>query len=417
MNLDILKNLRHNFIVNIMDGAFFGFAMGFASFVTVIPLFVSSMTNSATLIGLVPAIHNAGWQLPQMFLARRIAMQKKIKPMVLVATIQERLPFLGMAIVAWLLPRTGIPTALVLTFLLLIWQGLGAGLTANPWQSMIAKIIPSDRRGTFLGSQAAAANLLASLSAVLAGVILEKLDSPMDFTYCFLLCSAAMVISYLFLGMTREPASQIDSETAASLEASRFWSSMRTILARDHNFRWFLVARSISFLSTMGFAFYTVYAVNHHGVSKIGVGWMTSTLLAVGILGNAVLGWIADRWNRKAILEFGLAAAGLSALLAWWAPAPFWFYLVFALTAVANVTIWTIAISVSLEFGSEAERPAYVGMANTLIAPANILAPFLGGWLADTGGYPLTFLASAACALAGVLVFHFLVREPGKVAP
>ena len=37
-----------------------------------------------------------------------------------------------------------------------------------------------------------------------------------------------------------------------------------------------------------------------------------------------------------------------------------------------------------LEFGEEEDRPAYIGLANTLIAPFTFLAPVLGGWLADT---------------------------------
>lgn len=60
MNIEIQKNLKHNLIVNLLDGGFFGFAMGFSSFVTILPLFVSTMTHSALLIGLIPAIHNAG---------------------------------------------------------------------------------------------------------------------------------------------------------------------------------------------------------------------------------------------------------------------------------------------------------------------------------------------------------------------
>jgi hypothetical protein len=36
------KNFPFNFFVNVMDGALFGLALGFASFSTVIPLFVST---------------------------------------------------------------------------------------------------------------------------------------------------------------------------------------------------------------------------------------------------------------------------------------------------------------------------------------------------------------------------------------
>jgi MFS family permease len=409
MENEIHKHLRHNLIVNLLDGSFFGFGIGFASFITIIPLFVATMTDSALLIGLIPAIHNAGWQLPQLFTARWVARQSRIKPLVLSTTIQERLPFLGLAVIAWLTPLIGVPAALGLTFVMLVWQGLGAGLTANPWQSMIGKIIPSDRRSTFIGSQAAGANLLASLAAILAGVILQKFASPQDFALNFLLCSLAMVISYYFLALTREPAQPPGNETVLTTQA-QFWSSVRAILRRDEKFRWFLAARMISQLAVMGAAFYSVYAVRRHGASELEVGGMTSTLLGTAIIANVTMGWIGDRWSRKGVMEIGLGAAALGALLAWWAPSAAWFYLVFALTAVGNVAIWTIGISMSMDYGTEAERPTYIGMANTLIAPANILAPFLGGWLAQIGGYPAAFLASALGGLASIVLFHWRVK-------
>jgi MFS family permease len=137
---------------------------------------------------------------------------------------------------------------------------------------------------------------------------------------------------------------------------------------------------------------------------------MTGTLLGTAIIANVIMGWISDRWSRKRVMEIGLAAGVLGALLAWWAPSAGWFYLVFALTAVGNVAIWIIGIGMSMDFGTEAERPTYIGMSNTLIAPANILAPFLGGWLAQLWGYPSAFLASAAGGLLAMSVFHFRVK-------
>ncbi len=404
----VYQHLKHNAIVNLLDGAFFGFALGFSSFVTVLPLFVSSLTSSAVLIGLVPAIHNAGWQLPQLFTARWVAGQKRLKPLVMALTSLERLPFLGLAFVAALLPHTSPQAALVITFALLIVQGLGAGLTANPWQSLIGKIIPSERRATFFGAQAAAANLLASLSALLAGILLNENPAGMGFAFCFALCFLSMLVSWVFLGLTREAETPPAEEAA---QAQVFWQRMGAILRSDRNFRWFLFARMVSQFALMGFAFYTVYAVNVHGVSKVVAGGMTSVLLAAQIAGNVIMGWVGDRWSRKGVMEVGLAAAALSALLAWWAPSPGWFYLVFGLAALANVAIWTIGLAMSLEFGQESERPAYIGMANTLIAPANIVAPFLGGWLADLAGYPTVFLASAFHALLALLVFQVFVHE------
>lgn len=409
MDPEIHKSLKHNFTVNLLDGAFFGFAMGFSSFVTILPLFVSTLTSSATIIGLVPAFHNVGWQLPQLLTANQVARQKRIKPMVLRNTLHERFPFLGLAVVALLIPIIGVKAALVLTFVMLAWQGLGGGFTANPWQSMVAKIIPPDRRGTFFGMQSSAANLMASLSAVSAGFILEKYESHLDFAICFTLTAVIMVISMAFLGLTKESERRMDDLPPVQIPV---WSRMKDILKRDKNFRWFLTARILTQIAMMGFAFFTVYAVRIHHVSESGVGIMTGILLGSQILANPIMGWIGDRWSNLAVMKIGIIAAILSALLAWWAPTSAYFYLVFLLTGIANVSIWTIGLAIILEFGSESEQPVYIGMANTLVAPANILAPFLGGWLADLSGYPTAFLASAIGGMSALWVYQTLVKDP-----
>jgi MFS family permease len=412
MDIEIQKSLKHNLLVNIMDGGFFGFALGFASFLTIIPLFVSTMTNSAILIGLIPAIHAVGWQLPQLFLANRVARQSRYKPMVVRLTIQERLPFAGLALVAWFLPALGIRTALMITFALLIWQGLGGGFTANPWQALIGKIIPSDRRGTFFGAQSAAANLLASVGAVLAGIVLEKFDSPLDFTLCFIFACVGMVISWFFLSATREPPNLPVDPT---VEPINIWSRLGDILRGDRNFRWFLVARMLSQLAVMGFAFYTVYAVHELKMSELEVGFMTAVLLGTQIAINPLMGWIGDRWSRRRLMEIGLLAAVISTTLAWWAPSSAWFVGVFFLAGVANVAVWTIGLTMILEFGNEADRPAYIGMANTLVAPATILAPLFGGWLADRAGYPAAFFVSAIGGVITLLVLQLRVRDPQRM--
>jgi MFS family permease len=409
LNPEIQQNLRHNMTVNLLDGGFFGFATGFASVVTILPLFVGTMTASPFLIGLIPAIHAVGWQLPQLFTAKWITGRTRIKPLVIGLTVLERLPYLGLAVVAFMLPEIGAQAGLALTFGLLVILGLGAGLTANPWQSLIGKIIPSDRRGTFFGLQAGAAYLLGSVGAVLAGIILARSNGTKGFGFNFLLAVAMFAISWVFVALTREPSSQFpDYEHPASTSLS---GSLRQILKKDRNFRGFLLARIFSQLSLMGYAFYSFYAVNHYGVSTVTIGLMTGVLMAANVLANVAMGWLGDRWGHRRIMEAGLIAMAFGALLAWWAPSPGWFYLVFILAALGNVSIWTVGLSMTLEYGTEAERPAYIGLANTLVAPVNILVPFLGGWLAQVYGYPAAFAASAAGGLVAAGIFHFVVED------
>jgi MFS family permease len=413
MKSEIYRNYRFNFWMNLSDGGFFGAALGFASFITVIPLFVSTMTESAVLIGLIPAIHSVGWQLPQLFTARYVSKQKRYKPTVLWMTIQERLPFLGLAILAWTLNSLDIRLALIFTYALLIWQGLGGGFTATAWQSMIGKIIPSERRGTFYGLQSAAANLLASGSAVLAGIMLERIAFPYNYAACFFFASIAMFISFTFLSFVREPERLPEENPAEQTDIRR---KIIEVLREDENMRWFLVIRMMSQLAIMGFGFYTVYAVRNLNMTEGVAGLMAAVSMGGQIVANPLMGWVGDRWSHAAVMKVGLAAAAVSALAARFATSIEWFVLVFILAGIANVAIWTIGLAMTLEFGTEAERPVYIGMANTLIAPAAILAPLLGGWLADTAGFHTTFMVSAASGIVTVFVLHRTLRDPRQVA-
>jgi MFS family permease len=405
------KHLRYNIIANLLDGGFFGAAIGFASFGTILPLFVASMTDSATLIGLVPAIHSAGWLLPQLFTANHTAQLRRYKRTVLMMTIHERLPFLGFAIVALLLPRIDLQAGLVLTFILLIWQGLGGGFTANPWTSMISKIFPPESRGTFFGIQAAVANLFISAAAVGAGYLLNAFNSPLDFVSCFLIAVLFFTISWFFLALTREPA---DHEKVIEENPPPFWHGAGRILKRNKNFSWFLLARILSQFGTMGFAFYIVYALRHFEMTEVTAGYLTATLTISQMVANAGMGWLGDRVGHRLMLIVGAASALLSSLLAWMAPSLSWFFPIFVLTGFANVAIWTNGMTMTVDFAGETERPFYIGLAQTLTAPATIIAPLIGGWIADTQGFIFTFGWSTILSVAMMFILVFLVKEPRK---
>jgi MFS family permease len=412
MNVNHDKHLKFNFTVNILDGGFFGAGLGFASFITIIPLFVSQLTDSAVLIGLIPAIHAVGWQLPQLFTAPRVSKLSLYKPMALIMTINERIPFLGLAIVAWFSPQLGIKWSLILTFILLTWQGFGGGLTATAWQSLMAKVFPVRLHGTFFGVQSSAFNLFSAFAAILAGLILSSYWYPLDFTLCFLLAGIAMVISFIFLAMTKEEKTTYSQPSTENNQ--QFRQKLRIILRKDRDFRWYLVARTLTQFATMGFAFYTIYAVKEFGVDERLIGVLTGILLFTEVIMNPIMGWIGDRRGHLITIQMGMVATIASVLLAWGAQNVLWFFPVFILAGIANIAAWVVPLSMTLEFGSESQRPTYIGLANTLIAPSTFLAPVLAGWLIDKTTYQVAFLAAALAGVATLVVLLIGVTDPRK---
>ncbi len=388
--------LRHNVFANLLDGGFFGFALGIASTITVIPLFISTLTDSAVLIGLVVTIRSIGWQLPQIFTAQRVARLKRFKPAVMRGTIHERVPFLFLALLAWNLPHLGRGSALALVLALLVWHSLGGGFTAVAWQSMIGHIIPPQRRGMFFGAQAAAGSLLMGGGAVLAGHILERTPGHTGFARCFGAAAGFMAISYAFLALTRETERPVPPEAHAPPPLRE--QALR-ILRADRSFRRFLLVRGALPFALLGMNFYTVYAAQRLQASEAALGWMTAAFAIIQVLTNPLMGWLGDRWGYPAALAVGTLGAAGSAIFAWAAPSAGWLLPAYLLAGFANAAAWPLAFAMTLTYGEPAEQPTYIGLANTLAAPSSLLAPIAGGWLAEAWGYRAAFVAALLFSL------------------
>jgi MFS family permease len=106
-----------------------------------------------------------------------------------------------------------------------------------------------------------------------------------------------------------------------------------------------------------------------------------------------------------------------AALTAWVAMSATWLAVVFFLLGAAISAELTSSLNIILEFCTPEDRPTYIGLTNTLLAPTLALAPIIGGWLATlTGGFSLLFLAAALCAGLGALLLLFWVHEPRRTA-
>jgi hypothetical protein len=90
----LTRNLTRNFVLNVLDGTAFIFGVSLISRYTVLPLFVSQLSDERWLQGLIPALTYTGWFLPALFMAPFVASVPRRKPLILTATIGERLPYL-----------------------------------------------------------------------------------------------------------------------------------------------------------------------------------------------------------------------------------------------------------------------------------------------------------------------------------
>ncbi|MBL7162039.1 MAG: MFS transporter [Anaerolineales bacterium] len=405
---EVERNYRWNYAVNLLDGASFMFGISFASSSTIIPLFISKLTDSPLPIGLVAVIAQSGWFLPQLFTANSVERLARKKPVVVnLGFFSERLPMWILVITAMIAVRTPV-LALVLFLLGLAWFNLGAGVIATAWQDLIARCFPVERRGRFMGTTMFLGTGAGTLGAALSAWFLTTFPFPTNFVYTFAVAATGITLSWVFLAMTREPVQPVK---AIRKSHRQYWASLPEILRRDHNFRRFLLSRLLLALGRMGVGFITVAAVKHWQVPDSTVGAYTAALLLGQTLGNLVFGWLADRFGHKLSLELGALASFLAFALAWLAPSAGWYYFVFGLSGIALGAIIVSGILVIMEFCEPQRRPTYAGLTNTSIGLAGVVAPLLGAWLAYIN-YSWLFAISAGVNLCAFVAMRWWVQEP-----
>lgn len=405
---EIERYYRRNFVVNVLDFSFYYLGLSFASIVTILPLYLSHLTTSTVLIGLIPALSNTGWTLPQLFTANFVGRLPRKKPYILAVSINERLAFLLLALSILWLPRAPVGLSLTIFFVLIGVYSFSGGLIGVAWQDYIAKLIPQQRRGVFFGIANSLGGVLGALGAYISRAVLERYPFPTSFAICFFLAFVATSLSWIFFALAKEPA-----RPSARLRISyrEYWRRLPAILRRNRNFTLYLWSRAMILLGNMGGGFITVYAVSRLQLPDRTVGWFTGALLAGQALSNPLLGHLGDRRGHKLVIELSTMIWALAMALSLTANSVAWFLLVFALTGCAS-SGWLSSMSITFEFCTPEDRPTYIGLTNTLLGPILTLTPLLGGWLAGGMGYRGLFAISLAASVAGWALLHWAVREP-----
>jgi MFS family permease len=410
----VRHHLRRNVLTLGIDFGLFLVGMSFASQQTVLPAFAAHLGAPYVVIGAIPAVMTTGWYLPSLFVAGHTQALAEKLPFVLRFTLWERVPFLVLALVAFFLaaPAPGLALAIVLAMLIVI-TGVG-GLLMPAWMDIVGRAIPTGLRGRFF----AFATVLGSVGGLLGGFatawVLATVPAPGSYGFCFLGGALFMALSYVALMLVREPRST--AQPAVDLKAHL--ARVPALLRGDHNLTWFLVARGAMVVGTMATAFYTVHALDRYAAPAWRVGVFTSVLLAGQTVGNLLLGWLADRAGHRVVLIGGAAASIAGNVLALGAPSLDVFVAVFALVGVQIAAVNVSGMNVLLEFAPVVEqRPTYIGLGNTAVAPLAFAAPLVAGLLAEVFGFPAVFAVAGLFGAVSLAVLVARVHDPRHAPP
>ena len=405
----ILKNETWNLAVNTLDLMFCTLASSFIFGSTVLSLYASYLTASATLVGLIPAIQGAAFFLPQLLMARRAEQLPRKKPLVLKISVMERMPYLFVALGIILWPNA--PKWLsfaILTVSLAMATG-SAGLAHPAWKSMLAKVIRVERRGLLFGLSHALGGLLGIGGAAASRYMLTNYVYPTSFGICFLFCFAFQVMGWICCSLNREPARQPSKQTLSTRD---YWRHLPSVLRNNPNFAKYLTSRSLITFGTMGTAFYVVHAREAFQITDAFAANLTIAALISQTASTPLLGWLADRRGHKWLIELSALVGASAILLMLLAPDALWLYAVLMLVNACSSGMSVAGLSITMEFSEPEDLPTFTALASTIVAGPVLLAPVLGGWLADVAGYNVLFIVALAFMSLGWATMRRWVRDP-----
>lgn len=405
-----------NYRLGILNGFLASTGDGFFNTSVVLAGFASRLGASNTVIGLLPAIAQGGWMLPQILVAARVrALPYKLPVYRSSAGIRIGSYLAMVLITAFLWEYPALCLGLFVAAMSI--NALASGVSGLPFLEVVSKTVPPQQRAAYFGLRNLGGGLLAFAAGLIVRWVLGSgLAFPYTYVLIFALATAAYTVAYTVFGKVQEP----PDEAQPASDIRQELRAIPQLLRLDAHFRAFLSVRLILAFASLADPFYTVYALRELRVPSSMLGVFLMTITGVAPLSNIVWRWVAERKGSRRIIRYSAAAAFLAPLIALglgWLFSPEqagsevtsgarqsqvgWLYLaVFVMSSVAAQGFNLGHTNHLLNISPPHSRSRYIGTLNTLVGLA-LFAPVLGGVIADKLGYDAVFwLAAGLFALA-----------------
>lgn len=408
--VDLKRRFRHISVA----GIFFQGGAAAVDTSTIVAALVHGLTGSAFAVGAAAGIARFGWLFPQLFVAYYAQRRARRLPFYMAGTFGRVACLAALAALLWLAVSPAGASVVVPFFVLWTVYAFVSGIVAVPYNDIVARSIPSDRRSRMLALRFFGGGLLALAVAWAAHRILQALPFPGGYAALVLLGAILLLISAVSFISAGEPQAPVERSVAAGF-VDFLRGSFDTFVG-DRRFRLFLIAQWLGGTAAMALPFYILQTQS----SAPDVAFLLGAQTAGALFSNPVWGWWGDRRGKRELLEIVAALGAVAPILtlAWIANDGRWgvaalpyFAMVFVLLgAVGNGS--TIAyLGYLMEISPDDRRPAYSGYFNALAAPAALL-PMAGGAVAEAASFAAVFAVSLTAAALQFLTVRRLRAIP-----
>ncbi len=409
---------RRAYWFGIANGLLIGTGDALIDPVTVLPAFVSRLTNSEIAIGSISALGMSGWSLPQLLAANYLRSKIYKRPLYLLGAILRSVGlFAIIPLVFFSLPDH--PSGALLGFFLgYSIFALTGGMSGPAFLDIVAKTVPARRLGAFFGHRQFWGGLGAIGSGALVRWVLAQHGITFPNNYLLLFSGGLLLFipAWLLFSLIYEPAGKAAEQTPLL----HFLRGSPAMVQEHPEFRLLLVSRLLTGSVSIALPFYIIFARRILGVPEAMIGTYISVQMAGSVLFVPIWAYLNDRKGPRGLLTavsslylgvslIAMAAAfnsdinfGRAALLA----------VFFPLAAIGSGT-FIGSTNYIFAIAPEEQRTTYIGIYNTLFALTSFL-PLFGGWVVAATSFSFLFCLAAVFAVAGLVA---TIRLPAEISP
>ena len=404
------KNYWWNFVVIILDSAFFSFSVTMLSQDTILPYFVSHLTDHKIFIGLVPALFYLGYFFPQLIGAYAVTGKPKRKMYIFWIAVAERAGILAIALIAQFLNLLSDQVTLILLLLSFTVYSFTFGLIIPAYSDLISKNIIRSR-GMFFGVMNGVGGLIGFGASLAAAYLLNHFSFPKDLQMLFWLGFATSFISPIFILMFREVPFPFRNHVQPLMH---FLRSIPELVKKTPGFTRFMYVRALLNLGLLANAFYALYAMDRFNLPVGALGIFTMVIILSQSVVGFIWGWLGDRFGFRIIyiiasgLLIGMGVLSLTAFADWA------FYLIaFCIGGIYAVSR-TADSNMVFEIAPPSETSRFIGISNTFVAPVMIFSPLVGGVIVSAFSHQALFFIVLLIGIASAIMTFGFMPDPRK---
>ncbi len=396
-----LDRVRANFWCHVTRGAFAssgGQLIGGTDFLAVL---VTVLGFQPVVLGFLTTMQALG-QLLQLFTAPRIEAVPRKKRLIVYLDLCKWVPPIVCAIALVLYAQEAPVIALVVIAAVTFIMAVAGTVTTAPELDLIAETVPSQLVSKIFGFSNALSAAIALTLAALVGLLLDQVAFPFNYSSVYLVTAIVLMLSWLAFRLVDEiPQTKAQPSRQRSLE---YFGDLFRVLRDDRRYRIYLTYEALRKIGVYSGVFYTLVAVQHHGVDPA---FAVGTFLAVrqvaymsGFVGFPLL---SARIGLRPVLAIGVLLYASAAIGATIATSGIWFAAVIFTDALGSTITQATGTAFAIRIYPSQRRVGYVTLTSLVFTPLGILLPLSFGLAIQTFGYVPVFWTSAMLLFASLI--------------